>query len=116
MIKMYFKGKQNIPHKALARRGERRPTPCVLDAWFHTTVYRVVWHQQTDSASPDQVAGGKKGEDCEKGSSLEGSLPQGQCKHTSPRGRSAALTGASALGLRPTTRAGSTHLAAPWQP
>ena len=63
MIKMYFKGKENIPHKALARRGERRPTPCVLDAWFHTTVYRVVWHQQTDSASPDQVAGGKKGED-----------------------------------------------------
>jgi len=49
------------------------------------------------------VAGGKKGEDCEEGSSLEGSLPQGQRKHTSPRGPSAALTGALALGLSLTT-------------
>lgn len=24
---MYLKGKENIPHKALARRGERRPSP-----------------------------------------------------------------------------------------
>lgn len=94
------------------RQGERRPR--ALDAWFHTTVYRVVWHQQADSAPADQVAGGKKGEDCEEGSSLEGSLPPGQRKHTSPRGPSAALTGALALGLSLTTQASSTHLAAPW--
>ena len=27
---MYLKGKENIPHKALVRRGKRRPTPGTL--------------------------------------------------------------------------------------